>query len=79
MQVTSIIDDKPFAEAGVRVGDIITAVNGKKPDSAESLRRLLTRRPGHRRRDRSAEARRQDGDGESGAAGVRALCSWMIP
>ena len=41
VQVTSIIDDKPFAEAGVRVGDIITAVNGKKPDSAESLRRLL--------------------------------------
>ena len=41
VQVTSIIDDKPFADAGLRVGDIITEVNGKKPESAESLRRLL--------------------------------------
>jgi PDZ domain len=30
-----------IAKAGVKIGDIITAVNGKKPDSAESLRRLL--------------------------------------
>ena len=30
-----------FAAAGVEIGDVITAVNGKKPDSAESLRRLL--------------------------------------
>jgi hypothetical protein len=30
-----------FADAGVRVGDAITAVNGRKPESAESLRRLL--------------------------------------
>jgi hypothetical protein len=30
-----------FAKTGAELGDIITAVNGKKPDSAESLRRLL--------------------------------------
>ena len=30
-----------FRAAGVEIGDVITAVNGKKPDSAESLRRLL--------------------------------------
>ena len=30
-----------FAEAGVEIGDIILEVNGKKPDSPESLRRLL--------------------------------------
>ena len=36
-----MVDGKPFADGGVRVGDIIANVNGKKPDSAESLRRLL--------------------------------------
>jgi membrane-associated protease RseP (regulator of RpoE activity) len=41
VQVTAVADSKPFAEAGVRVGDIVAEVNGKKPDSAESLRRLL--------------------------------------
>lgn len=41
VKVTSITDGKPFANAGVRVGDIILEVNGKKPDSPESLRRLL--------------------------------------
>lgn len=30
-----------FAAAGVKIGDVITAVNGKKPESVESLRRLL--------------------------------------
>jgi len=30
-----------FGAAGVEIGDVITAVNGRKPDSAESLRRLL--------------------------------------
>ena len=41
VRVTMVADDRPFAAAGVRVGDVITAVNGKKPESAESLRRLL--------------------------------------
>jgi hypothetical protein len=41
VQVTAVAEGKPFADAGVRVGDIITDVNAKKPDSAESLRRLL--------------------------------------
>lgn len=39
--VTAVADGKPFAKAGVKVGDIITDVNSKKPESAESLRRLL--------------------------------------
>lgn len=30
-----------FAAVGVEIGDVITGVNGKKPESAESLRRLL--------------------------------------
>ena len=38
VQVSAVVDDKPFADAGVKMGDIITQVNGKKPDSAESLR-----------------------------------------
>jgi S1-C subfamily serine protease len=41
VQVTAVAEGKPFADAGVRDGDIIAEVNGKKPDSAESLRRLL--------------------------------------
>ena len=41
VQVTAVTDGKPFAKAGVKVGDIILEVNGKKPDSPESLRRLL--------------------------------------
>ena len=41
VRVTKVADDRPFAAAGVRVGDVITAVNGKKPDGAEPLRRLL--------------------------------------
>jgi hypothetical protein len=39
--VDSVAEGKPFAKAGVKVSDIITDVNGKRPDSAESLRRLL--------------------------------------
>ena len=39
--VTSVTGGKPFSQAGVRVGDIIAEVNGKKHDSPESLRRLL--------------------------------------
>ncbi len=41
VRITKLADGKPFAMAGVQVGDIITEVNGKKPDSAESLRRRL--------------------------------------
>jgi hypothetical protein len=41
VQVAAIEMGKPFADAGGRVGDTITEVNGMKPDSAESLRRLL--------------------------------------
>jgi membrane-associated protease RseP (regulator of RpoE activity) len=37
IQIAAVADGKPFADAGVRVGDTITEVNGKKPDSAESL------------------------------------------
>jgi len=39
--VAKVADNKAFAAAGVEIGDVITAVNGKKPDDAESLRRLL--------------------------------------
>ena len=41
VQVTAVADGKPFAAAGVKVGDVVIEVNGKKPDSPESLRRLL--------------------------------------
>jgi hypothetical protein len=41
VQVSAIAEGKPFAKAGIRMGDTITEVNGKKPDSAELLRRLL--------------------------------------
>jgi hypothetical protein len=41
VQVSAVTNGQPFAKAGVRVGDVVTEVNGKKPDSAESLRRLL--------------------------------------
>lgn len=41
VHVTAVAADKPFADAGAKVGDIIVEVNGKAPDSPESLRRLL--------------------------------------
>jgi hypothetical protein len=41
VRVSTVAEGKPFAKAGIRTGDTITEVNGKKPDSAESLRRLL--------------------------------------
>src|SRR5262249_35184595 len=41
VKVTAVEEGKPFAKARVKAGDVITAVNGKKPESAESLRRLL--------------------------------------
>ncbi len=39
--VAAVAEGKAFAKAGVKVGDVLAEVNGKKPDSAESLRRLL--------------------------------------
>jgi len=41
VQVSAVGKDKAFAKAGVQVGDTILTVEGKKPDSAEWLRRLL--------------------------------------
>jgi membrane-associated protease RseP (regulator of RpoE activity) len=41
VRVTAVTEGKPFAKAGIRAGDTISEVNGKKPDSAESLRRVL--------------------------------------
>jgi hypothetical protein len=41
VKVAAIERGKPFDHAGVWVGDVITEVNGMRPDSAESLRRLL--------------------------------------
>lgn len=41
VRVSSVGAEKAFAQAGVRKDDVITEVGGKKPDSAESLRRLL--------------------------------------
>jgi hypothetical protein len=41
VQLTSVADGKPFAKVGAKVGDVVTAVGGKKPDSPEALRRLL--------------------------------------
>jgi hypothetical protein len=41
VRVSAVADGKPFAKAGVKVGDVVTEVNGKKPDSPEALRRLL--------------------------------------
>jgi len=41
VRVTKVAGDRPFAAAGARAGDVVAAVSGKKPDGAESLRRLL--------------------------------------
>ncbi len=41
VSVSAVAEGKAFAKAGVKVGDVIAEVNGKKLDSAESLRRLL--------------------------------------
>ena len=41
VRVKAVADGKAFAAAGAKVGDVVEGVNGKKPDSAESLRRLL--------------------------------------
>ena len=39
--ISAVADAKTFAIAGAKVGDVVESVNGKKPDSPESLRRLL--------------------------------------
>ncbi|MFO0798187.1 MAG: PDZ domain-containing protein [Gemmataceae bacterium] len=39
--VEIVAADGAFARAGVRTGDVILTVNGRRPESAESLRRLL--------------------------------------
>ncbi|MCI0702231.1 MAG: PDZ domain-containing protein, partial [Planctomycetia bacterium] len=41
VQVTKVAGGKPCEKAGLKVGDTILEVNGKKPTDAESLRRLL--------------------------------------
>jgi hypothetical protein len=41
VRAVAVAGGKPFAKAGVKVGDIITEVNGQKPASPESLRQLL--------------------------------------
>jgi hypothetical protein len=41
VQVTKITAGQPCDKAGLKVGDTILEVNGKKPTDAESLRRLL--------------------------------------
>ena len=44
--VGSVSDDSPAAAAGVRVGDVITAVDGLAVDSIRELRREIRHRPG---------------------------------
>jgi hypothetical protein len=39
--VWDVAKGKAFAAAGVKPGDVVAEVNGRKPDSPESLRRLL--------------------------------------
>jgi hypothetical protein len=41
VQVSAVAAGKPCDKAGLKVGDVILEVNGKKPTDAESLRRLL--------------------------------------
>ena len=36
-EVTSVGDDTPASKAGLKVGDVIVAVNGERVDSADSL------------------------------------------
>ena len=45
--VTSVIDGQPAGKAGIKTGDVITAVAGEKIDNAnELLRRVAALRPG---------------------------------
>jgi S1-C subfamily serine protease len=43
VRAKAVVGGKPFAKAGLRVGDVIAAVNGEVTDSPESFRRLLRR------------------------------------
>ncbi len=43
MRVAKVKKGSPSAKAGTRAGDVITAVDGKKIESADSFRRLLRR------------------------------------
>jgi hypothetical protein len=43
VRVKAAEEGKPFAKAGLRVGDLITAVDGDAADSPETFRRLLRR------------------------------------
>ena len=42
--VTSVIDDGPAAKAGVRAGDVITAIEGEEVDSPGDLSRVINRK-----------------------------------
>jgi membrane-associated protease RseP (regulator of RpoE activity) len=42
--VTSVIEDSPAAKAGVRAGDVITAIDGEKVDSPGDLSRAINRK-----------------------------------
>jgi serine protease Do len=42
--VTSVTDDGPAAKAGVRAGDVITAIDGESVDSPGDLSRVINRR-----------------------------------
>jgi serine protease Do len=42
--VTSVTDDSPAAKAGVRAGDVITAVDGETVDSSGDLARIINRK-----------------------------------
>jgi serine protease Do len=42
--VTSVMEDSPAAKAGVRAGDVITAIDGEKVDSPGDLSRAINRK-----------------------------------
>jgi len=42
--VTSVMEDSPAAKAGVRAGDVITAIDGEKVDSPGDLARAINRK-----------------------------------
>ena len=42
--VTSVTDDGPAAKAGVRAGDVITAIEGEEVDSPGDLSRVINRK-----------------------------------
>ncbi len=41
LAVVDVIADSPAARAGLKLGDVITSVNGKRVESAEALRRMV--------------------------------------